>query len=296
MPSLAVVEDLDVLRDLSPGLRPGFVTPVMYEFVLQRPPKTFHRCIVVTIPPPGHRSLQPQVFQARLVVLRAILDPAIGVMKQAGGRPSAGDGLHEGRPHQVSCHPGVHRMADHLAGEQILDAGEIEPAFRGRHVRDVGDPGLVRSGRDKRLGQDIRCHRQGMMRFSGRPEPPHLLAAKSQLLTEPLDAPNPGSKAVLAQFGLQPFRAIRLAAAPMGRLDRHLQPRVLLGAHRGAAGAPGVVPASGYVQGSTQDGERILKTQRRHQCVPGSCAFAKYAVAFFKMSRSIRASASWRFS
>src|SRR6185312_7495104 len=36
--------------------------------------------------------------------------------------------------------------------------------------------------------------------------------------------------------------------------------------------------------------------QRHHHCVPGSCAFAKYAVAFFKMSRSIRASASSRFS
>ena len=60
-------------------------------------------------------------------------------------------------------------------------------------------------------------------------------------------------------------------------------------------GTPGIVPASGHRQHPTQSGQRIVGAQRHHHCVPGSCAFAKYAVAFFKMSRSIRVSASSRF-
>jgi hypothetical protein len=145
--------------------------------------------------------------------MRAILGTAIGVMKQPGGRALGGNSLHERTPHQVRRHPGVHRMADHLAGEQILDAGEIQPTVRGRHLRDVGDPGLVRSCGNKRLGQDILRHWQGMIGLGSRHEPPNWLTAKPQLLAQPLDAPNPGWEAVLTQFGLQPFRAIGLAGA-----------------------------------------------------------------------------------
>jgi len=82
----------------------------------------------------------------------------------------------------------------------------------------------------------------------------------------------------------------------MRRLDRHFQPCVLLGARQGPADPPGMVATSGHLQDPTEQGHGILRAQRRHACVPGSCTFAAYAVACFKMSRSIRASASSRFS
>ncbi|SPP66129.1 hypothetical protein NITLEN_50169 [Nitrospira lenta] len=49
MAPLTVVEDLNVLRDLPSGLFPRSIAPVMYQFVLQRAPNTFHRGIVVAI-------------------------------------------------------------------------------------------------------------------------------------------------------------------------------------------------------------------------------------------------------
>lgn len=98
------------------------------------------------------------------------------------------------------------------------------------------------------------------------------------------------------QFGLQPLRAVRLTGAHMGGLDRHVQPRILLGACRGAAGAPGIVATSRHLQHSTQQTQRILGTQRAPERVPGRGAFATYAVALFRMSRSIRASARSRMS
>lgn len=82
----------------------------------------------------------------------------------------------------------------------------------------------------------------------------------------------------------------------MHRLDRHFQPCVLRGARRGPAGPPVVIVASGHLQDPTEQGHGILRAQRRHACVPGSCAFATYAVGCFKMSRSIQASASLPFS
>lgn len=145
MPPLTVVEELDVLRDLSSGLFARGVAPVMYQFVLPRPPKAFHGGIVITVPPPRHRDVQTELFQPNLVVLRAILSPAIRVMQQPGGRALGGENLPERPPHQVRRHSRIHRMADHLTGEQIRDAGEIQPTFRSRHVRDVGDPRLKTS-------------------------------------------------------------------------------------------------------------------------------------------------------
>jgi hypothetical protein len=61
-----------------------------------------------------------------------------------------------------------------------------------------------------------------------------------------------------------------------------------LGAFRGAAGVPGIVPASGHVEDPAHQTQRILETQRPHERVPGRCALATYAVAFFRMSRSMR--------
>lgn len=54
MAALPMVKELNVLRDLTPRLVPGLIAPVMDQFILQRPPKTFHRRIVVTVAPPTH--------------------------------------------------------------------------------------------------------------------------------------------------------------------------------------------------------------------------------------------------
>ena len=59
------------------------------------------------------------------------------MVRQSGGGALGGEGVPEYTPHQIRRHPGVHRMADDLAGEQILDADEIQPAFCGRHVMSV---------------------------------------------------------------------------------------------------------------------------------------------------------------
>ncbi len=197
-------------------------------------------------------AVHAELPQLLLIVLGTILGPAVGVVDRAPGWAFGADGLHERTPHQVRRHPGAHRMPDHLTGVQILDAGEIQPAFRGRHVGDVGDPGLVRSCRDKRLGQEILRHRQGMIRLRGRREPPNLCAAQPQLLAQPLDAPDPSGEPVVTQFRLEALRAVRLPRAHMRRLDRHFQPRVLLGAFRRTPVLPGIVAASRHLQHPAQ--------------------------------------------
>ena len=116
MPSLAVVEDVDVFGDLSDGLRTRFVTPVVHEFVLEGSPETFHRGIVVAVAASRHGRLHARLFQQIPIVASAIRRAAIRMVNQPWGRALGRHGLHE-------------RATFEFAGVDILDAGQNQPAL-----------------------------------------------------------------------------------------------------------------------------------------------------------------------
>jgi hypothetical protein len=43
----------------------------------------------------------------------------------------------------------AHRPADHFAGEQVEDHGQVEPALGGRDIGDIGQPDLIGPVGDK---------------------------------------------------------------------------------------------------------------------------------------------------
>ena len=296
MPPVPVIEDLDVLRDLTLGLLSRVVVPVVHQLILQCAPETLHRSVVIAVTLPTHGRGQAELPQLRLIGLGTILRAAIRMMNEPRGWPFGVERVPEGPLHQARHHSRSHGIPDDFAGEHILDASEIQPAFRSWHIRDVGDPGLIRSCGSKCLGQDMLRHRQRVRRIRGGRKPADLCATLSHFLTEPFDSSNPREEPIFTQFRLKTLRPMGLPGAHRRGLDGHFQTCVLLGALRGAACSPGIVPTSGYLQHPTQHPQRILETQRPHERVPGSCAFATYAVAFFRMSRSMRVSARSRLS
>ena len=78
----------------------------------------------------------------------------------------------------------------------------------------------------------------------------------------------------------------------MSGRDGTLQTFVLLPTTRGFALEPGVEAATRDRQEPAHGLHRKMESSLFHERVPGSDSLAKYAVAFFKMSRSRRASAS----
>ena len=77
-----------------------------------------------------------------------VLDASVGVVDHAGGVLALADagpqGVFERVDRQVGAHRGRGSPADDAAGVEVADEGdEVEPATCG-HVRDVGDPPLVR--------------------------------------------------------------------------------------------------------------------------------------------------------
>ena len=279
MSPLPVIEQLTIRRDLAPGLLPRGIPPVVHQLIFQRAPDTLHRGVVIAVALPTHGRGQAKLPQLILIVLGTILRSAIGVVDQPRAWTLRPRRSHQGVTHQGRRHAGLHRIPDHLTRIQSFDPRQIQPPVRRRDIGDVGHPRLIRARHGERLRQEVVRHRQSMRRVRGEREPSHRCTAQAQFLPQPLDAPDPSWKIVLTQFGSQPFRAICLTGTHMGGLDRHFQPRVLLGACRRPTDTPGIVAASGHLQNPTQQSQRILETQRPYERVPGSCAFATYAVA-----------------
>src|SRR5512135_996067 len=80
----------------------------------------------------------------------------------------------------------------------------------------------------------------------------------------------------------------------MGGFDLDFQSPLFLGPFGRLPIEPFVIPTLGYPQNSAHHRYTIPESHRFHDRVPGSDSFAKYAVAFFKMSRSIFTMASSR--
>lgn len=83
MPPLTVIEDLDVLRDLSPSLLPCRISPLVDQLIFQCPPETLHRRVVIAIALPAHGGNHAELPQLILIVVGTILGPTVGVVDQA---------------------------------------------------------------------------------------------------------------------------------------------------------------------------------------------------------------------
>ena len=97
-------------------------------------------------------------------------------MDQTGRRALRRDSAEQRLHHQMPGHTLAHGVADQFTAEQILQASEVQPVFVGRNIGDVATP-LLRRGCGVILVQQVRCHRQVVLRIGRRLELPFLLAA-----------------------------------------------------------------------------------------------------------------------
>ena len=79
--------------------------------------------------------------------VESALAAAIGMMQQSIRFAPSPDCHHQGVGDELGRHRGVHRPANHTAGEEIDDGSHIEPALRCPHIGEVSDPFAVGSGR-----------------------------------------------------------------------------------------------------------------------------------------------------
>lgn len=75
MPTLTGIADLDVLRDLLPGLLPRFITPMLYQLILECSPEALLRRVVIAGALPTHGRGQAEPPQLRLIGWVQYWDP-----------------------------------------------------------------------------------------------------------------------------------------------------------------------------------------------------------------------------
>ena len=122
------------------------------------------------------RRLRTVIATSYARVLRRPVEPAlhtaVGMVDQPHGQPAAADRHLQRILAQDALQPLGHRPADDLHRGQILDGGEVEPAFVSWDVGDVSEPDRIgRSGFEvavEQIGRD----RMGVAAVGGDRRPP----------------------------------------------------------------------------------------------------------------------------
>ena len=142
-----VIEAFDVIEHISLGLVARPIGFACRPLGLQRGEEALRCRIVPDIARTAHRTDDAMIGHQALELLASVLAAAIGVMQQRVGFASAPDCHHQGVRDELPRHRRAHRPADDTPGEEIDDGSHIEPALRGPHIREVGNPFAVGSGR-----------------------------------------------------------------------------------------------------------------------------------------------------
>ena len=151
MAALAVVEDLDVLKERGAGLQMRAEGLPGKEFALQGGEEALGHCVIVTVADRPHRAADAHRLAALAEEQRGVLRAVIGVVNDTLTRFAVPD-RHLQRPDdQRGAQVRRHRPAHDPAAEHVEDHRQIEKALvLCRHVGDVRDPEHIGRARRKR--------------------------------------------------------------------------------------------------------------------------------------------------
>ena len=131
MPTLWIVEALDVIEHVRLCIVSGSVDLASCPFGFEGREEAFHRGVVPDIAGPAHRTGDAVISHETLALLARVLATLVGVVEDRIRLASAPDGHDQRICNELGCHVGVHRPADNTTGEQVDDGGNIKPALCG---------------------------------------------------------------------------------------------------------------------------------------------------------------------
>src|SRR5438046_1986974 len=189
-----------------------------------------------------------------------------------------------------------HRPAHHLAAEQIDHHRQEQPAFLGGDIRDVTCPGLVGPDRSEVAVQQVRRDRQVMPAVGGHhPEAPLAASTNAVLLHQPLHPLLAHANAALDQLPPDARPTVGAAMFRVHRAEMRQQGRIAqVPAMRDPPTSRPMLMKAGYAypQHPALHTNRPEMPMTFDKGILHFWPFAKYAVAFPRMSRSIVTRAS----
>ncbi len=150
--------------------------------------------------------MEPEQFA---VVTAGILYTATGMVDQPRRRPAVADRHLQRILAQGALQTLGHRPADDLHRGQILDGGEVEPAFVGWDVGDVSEPDRIGRGGFEVAVEQIGRDRMGVAAVGGDRRPPPASWRTNAVLSHELsDSALRDAKAAGLQLGMDPRHAV----------------------------------------------------------------------------------------
>ena len=201
------------------------------------------------------------------------------MVDQPHGRPAVADRHRQRILAQDALQPLGHRPADDLHRGQILDGGEVEPAFVSWDVGDVSEPDRIgRNGSEvavKQIGRD----RMGVAAVGGDWRPPPASRWTNAVLSHELgDRALRDAKAAGLQLGMDP----RGAVAPLALLedlpDLRPEPATPGSAFSSLLGRtpPGVEPTVSNLQDPAHEPDGVPRSMGGDESVLRFHAFAAH--------------------
>ena len=139
-----IVECLYVSEDIRLGAGPGGIVLEVDQLALEAAEEIFCHGVVVGIALAGHALLDSIGLQPLPEGDRSVLDAPVTVKDEALGRFAAAYRHVEGFQSQGSVDTLGKGVAHNFSGTQVLDDGQVEPAFPGGNIGDIAHPGLIR--------------------------------------------------------------------------------------------------------------------------------------------------------
>ena len=120
---LSVIEPLDVIKDICPGVGASLIPPPMHPFPFEYGKNALRHGMVITVPHATHAADNPMRVEKRLTLLRRVLGAPVGMEDDRLRTPLLPHGHQYGLEDQVARQLRLHRPPNHLARKQIEDHG-----------------------------------------------------------------------------------------------------------------------------------------------------------------------------
>lgn len=144
MPPLGVVKRLDVFKHTLPGFVPRTIVIMMRALGLERVEEALHRGIIPAVTLSAHAAFDSVGLHQHMIIRRPVLRTLVGMQQQTLDPATPPQGHRERFNGQGLCGSAIHRPAHNSPGVQVHDRRQVQPAFTGRDVGNVGHPALIR--------------------------------------------------------------------------------------------------------------------------------------------------------
>lgn len=208
MPPDRVIEPVNVSGDGVFGLLAGLPRDRPDQLRLDGLEERFHHRVVVAVPTPAHRDQDTPSAEQRLIVDRAVLRSAVGMVNQPRCRVASHQSTPQGFDRKIAFQAITRGPADDVAGEEVQHDGKVEPALGRPDVGDVRTPLPVRAIRREVLRHQIGGDGPRMFTVRRALEPPFLPRDQLVLSHQPRRAMPPDLMALVDETAVQARTAL----------------------------------------------------------------------------------------